>query len=141
MTDTNTLPMHGGDLDAANARYGTPAVGWLDLSTGINQTAYPIGNVPSETWQSLPSRSALDRTLAAARNAYAAKPDTPIVAAPGAQAIIQVLPQLRRNARVAIVGPTYSEHARAWANAGARVSAITEVDLHAADDVDVVVVV
>ena len=47
-----------------------------------------------------------------------------IAAASGTQALIQWLPYLAAPGPVAIVGPTYSEHAAAWRNAGHPVIAI-----------------
>ena len=36
---------HGGGLDAAAAAFGGVREDWLDLSTGINPVAYPVGEV------------------------------------------------------------------------------------------------
>jgi cobalamin biosynthetic protein CobC len=47
-----------------------------------------------------------------------------VVAAPGSQSIIQWLPTLRAPGHVAVVSPTYTEHAACWRRAGHRVSAI-----------------
>jgi histidinol-phosphate/aromatic aminotransferase/cobyric acid decarboxylase-like protein len=46
----------------------------------------------------------------------------------GTQALIQLLPYLAAPGPVAIVGPTYSEHALAWRNAGASVISIENLD-------------
>ncbi|HLO75006.1 MAG TPA: threonine-phosphate decarboxylase, partial [Magnetospirillum sp.] len=48
------LPVHGGDLAAAEARWGRPAAGWLDLSTGINPWPYPLPSFSAEAWSRLP---------------------------------------------------------------------------------------
>ena len=45
---------HGGNLLAAVKRYGRPAQDWIDLSTGINPTCYPIPALPVDAWQRLP---------------------------------------------------------------------------------------
>jgi cobalamin biosynthesis protein CobC len=120
---------HGGDLTEAIARYGgTPSM-WLDLSTGVNPWPWPIPDaLPDAAWRCLPSSAAEDALLAAAREAYAIPADADIVAAPGTQALIQWLPQLAETGPVAIVEPTYSEHALAWRMAGHDVIAVTGLD-------------
>ncbi len=62
-----------------------------------------------------------------------------VVAAPGTQALIQTIPRLFESKSVAVVGPTYSEHAECWHGAGHDVSIVTS--LKEAADADVVVVV
>lgn len=110
---------HGGDLTTAMAVHGGPREAWLDLSTGINPFAWPVpGTLSSEAWTSLPTQGALGRLLAAARQAYGVPEDLAIVAAPGTQSLIQWLPQLAPDGPVAIVQPTYAEHALAWHRAG-----------------------
>jgi cobalamin biosynthetic protein CobC len=111
-------PAHGGDLAAAQARYGRPAAGWLDLSTGINAVSYPFPELPAEVWTRLPQADAEAALLAAARRAYGVGPDMAVVAAPGTQALIQLLPALAPPGPVAVLSPTYSEHARVWRAAG-----------------------
>jgi cobalamin biosynthesis protein CobC len=119
---------HGGDLTEAMARYGGTPQMWLDLSTGVNPWPWPLPpDLPSAAWQHLPSRAAEDALIAAARGAYAVPVDAGVVAAPGTQSLIQWLPQLAREGVVAIVEPTYSEHARAWRIAGHEVIAIADL--------------
>jgi cobalamin biosynthesis protein CobC len=120
---------HGGDLTEAIARYGgTPAM-WLDLSTGVNPWPWPVPEaLPDAAWRCLPSRAAEEALLAAARVAYEIPAGAEIVAAPGTQALIQWLPQLAGAGPVAIVEPTYSEHALAWRMAGHEVIAVTGLD-------------
>ncbi len=64
----------------------------------------------------------------AARKTYGVPAGADIAAAAGTQALIQVLPYLAAPGPVAIVGPTYSEHALAWRNAGHPVIAIDNLD-------------
>jgi cobalamin biosynthesis protein CobC len=120
---------HGGDLTEAIARYGgTPSM-WLDLSTGVNPWPWPVAEaLPDAVWRGLPSRGAEEALLAAARIAYAIPAGAEIVAAPGTQALIQWLPQLAAAGPVAIVEPTYSEHALAWRMAGHEVVAVPDLD-------------
>ncbi len=60
--------------------------------------------------------------LEAARNAYRVPPEAGIVAAPGTQILIDLLPRFFPAAvaagPVAVLGPTYAEHAQAWRKAG-----------------------
>ena len=120
---------HGGDLTEAMARYGGSPQMWLDLSTGVNPRPWPIpADMPDEIWQRLPSRASEAALIAAAREAYAVPAKAEIVAAAGTQSLIQWLPQLASAGPVAIVEPTYSEHALAWRMAGHEVIARTDLD-------------
>lgn len=129
---------HGGDTGAARRTYGDPPGGWLDLSTGINPTAYPYAPPAPDSWTRLPQADAEADLIAAARTAYDVRDAARIVAAPGTQILIQLVARLRPQARVAIAGPTYAEHAVAWRTEGAMVE--TSVDVCGAD-ADVAVVV
>lgn len=121
-TVTESLPPsqieHGGDLAAAAAAWGTPPEGWLDLSTGINPHPYLILPPPQEAWTRLPDTGVTMRLLDAAARSYGATDPSLVVAAPGTQALIQWLPLLVGRTRVAVLGPTYAEHAGAWRAAG-----------------------
>ncbi len=115
---------HGGALDRAIARFGGARGEWLDLSTGINPWPYPVPAIAAEAWSRLPDASALAALGNAARGFYGAPSDAPMVAAPGSQALIQLLPRLVAPSEVAVVGPTYAEHARCWTLAGHRVRTV-----------------
>jgi cobalamin biosynthetic protein CobC len=118
------LPVHGGDLAAAETRWGKPAAGWLDLSTGINPWPYPVAHLPATAWTRLPGSSEEQAAKAAARHAFGC-PDADVVMAGGSSALILALALSQAPTSVAVLGPTYGEHARAWALAGHRV---TEID-------------
>lgn len=118
---------HGGDLTEAMAQFGGAAEQWLDLSTGINPNPYPLPPVTDDSWRRLPSRADEVALLAAARCAYAVPDGIDMVAAPGTQALIQWLPRLSPQGGVAIVSPTYNEHAAAWRLAGHDVIAIDAI--------------
>ncbi|MBB5047330.1 cobalamin biosynthetic protein CobC [Rhodopseudomonas rhenobacensis] len=118
---------HGGDLTEAMARHGGAPQQWLDLSTGINPWPWPIPVISDEAWQRLPSRADAAALIDAARTAYGVPAATSIVAASGTQSLIQWLPHLATPGPVAIVGPTYSEHASAWRSAGREVIAIGDI--------------
>jgi cobalamin biosynthetic protein CobC len=120
---------HGGDLTEAIARHGGAPASWLDLSTGINPWPWPIPqHLPESAWRRLPSRTESEALLDAARKTYGVPGGAAIVAAAGTQALIQLLPYLAAPGPVAIVGPTYSEHALAWRNAGHPVISIENLD-------------
>src|SRR5690606_24457687 len=72
-----------------------------------------------------------------AREAYGIPAAGGLCAAAGTQALIQALPAVIRARDVAVVGPTYSEHARAWRSSDRVVREVAELD--AAGGADVVV--
>ncbi|TVR99548.1 MAG: threonine-phosphate decarboxylase [Rhodospirillales bacterium] len=115
---------HGGGIDAAAARFGVPRDRWLDLSTGISPIPYPVPALAPEVWQRLPDVGLVSRLKAAAARAYAAQDPGCVAAAPGTQALIQWLPRLLPPSRVAVVSPTYNEHAPAWSAADHDVVAV-----------------
>jgi cobalamin biosynthetic protein CobC len=115
---TTNLTYHGGNLAAAEALFGKPAGGWLDLSTGINPFAYPNVDVEAELLHRLPTEREVDQLLLAARSYYRVPDKAHILAVSGSQAVLQWLPRLREPGKVAVLSPTYSEHARTWRAAG-----------------------
>ncbi len=129
---------HGGDLGAARAAFPAASEPWIDLSTGINADPYPMPPLKSELWTALPEPDAIAGLEAAAARAYGTSSEH-VVAAPGTQTIIQWLPHLAPARRVGILGPTYAEHARRWAAAGAEVSILQDVQALWGFDVAVVV--
>ena len=133
------LALHGGQLSAARAAFPDAPEPWIDLSTGINPHAYPVGDLAVEVWRRLPDPAALAALERAARACYRATPEIPIVAAPGTQALIQLLPRLHPAPRVAVLGFGYQEHPDAWRAAGAEVRVTEDLDVLATADVAVVV--
>jgi cobalamin biosynthetic protein CobC len=119
---------HGGDLTQAMARFGGAAEAWLDLSTGINPWPWPIIDISHAAWQRLPSQADAQALQAAARTSYRVPDGADIVAAAGTQALIQWLPYLAGGGAVAVVGPTYNEHAASWRDAGHEVIAVNRID-------------
>lgn len=114
---------HGGDLFQAMEAHGGKEEDWLDLSTGINPHAYPVpAALPRTAWTRLPSQTAVNSLLAAARKAYQVPDHLGLAAAPGTQVILPHLPALLPEGSVAIASPTYSSHADAWRAAGREVS-------------------
>jgi len=114
---------HGGRLARARRRFPDAPDPFLDLSTGINPVSYPIPPLPPEAWTRLPEPEAVERLQAAAASAYGAADPAMVVAAPGTQLLISLMPHILPHARVMVLSPTYVEHAAAWAAAGARVTA------------------
>lgn len=132
---------HGGDLTQAMAQYGGTPETWLDLSTGINPLPWPVSiALPDASWERLPSRADQEALIAAARIAYHLPAGVEIAVASGTQALIQWLPHLASPGTVAVMGPTYSEHAAAWSQAGHEVLAFTTLD-HLPDHARHVVIV
>lgn len=137
--ETKEAIWHGGDLATARTLFPQAPEPWIDLSTGINPIPYPLPELPLSLWQRLPGKAEEAALLAAARKAYRIRPESGLVAAPGTQILIELLPRLIPAADVAVLGPTYGEHAPAWRKAGATVREIG--DLAAIGDADVVVLV
>ena len=121
-TVRGSLPIHGGDLGDARTRFPAAPQPWLDLSTGINPIPYPVDMPAIESWARLPEREAVDAARAGAAAYYETPDDGCLAAAPGSQAAIQWLPRLRPAGSVAVVSPTYGEHAACWAAAGHHVT-------------------
>jgi len=128
---------HGGNLDLAQQRFGGRAEDWIDLSTGINRLPYPVGEISAHHWQALPSRFEIESLHQAARYAYRA--DAPIVAIGGAQAAIQLLPQLAPRGRARILAPTYNEYAPVLSAAGWQVEEVREPGALAGADLAIIV--
>lgn len=128
---------HGGDLGEVRRRHPDAPQPWIDLSTGINPLPYPVANVAADSWSRLPSRDAEQTLIAAAAARYRCQPGQ-LVAAPGTQALIQILPRLVARSRVAIVGPTYAEHELNWRRHGHDVAVVETLE---AANADIVVVV
>jgi cobalamin biosynthetic protein CobC len=131
--------VHGGDLGEVMRRFPDAPEPWLDLSTGINPRPYPIGALAEAAWTRLPPSDANTALLTAAKKRYGLRDEAMIVAAPGTQALIQLLPRLVPKSRVAVLGPTYEEHEACWARQGHEVRIVG--DIAEVRDAEVVVAV
>ncbi len=114
---------HGGNMDAAIAQYG--GTDWIDLSTGINRISYPIAPIDPALWQRLPTASDMAQLLLAAQTHYACT--APVMACAGAQAAIQMIPNLAPAGNARILSPTYNEHAAALRSAGWHVAEVAQL--------------
>jgi cobalamin biosynthetic protein CobC len=130
---------HGGDLDEARRLFPQAPEPWIDLSTGINPIPYPVPAMPASLFARLPSPAGHRDLEEAAAEAYGTKDAGKVIAAPGTQVLISLLPHLRPGSRVAILGPTYAEHAHAWRKAGHEVVEVEALDRIEGADVVVVV--
>lgn len=94
---------HGGALDEARLRHPFAPEPWIDLSTGVNPFPYPLPPIPPEAWARLPfAREDFELRQAAAVR-YGAGGAENIAAAPGTQALIQIIPRLISPTRVAVL--------------------------------------
>ncbi len=115
---------HGGGLIAARTRFPHAPEPWIDLSTGINPIPYALPPIPAAALCRLPEPEQVAALETAAARAYGVADPAAVVAAPGTQALIHLLPRLHPPRRVAVLSPTYAEHAAAWTAAGHAVTAV-----------------
>jgi L-threonine-O-3-phosphate decarboxylase len=135
--DGNNMLEHGGRLRRAAQQYGIDEADWLDLSTGVNPKGWPAPAIPGDVWLRLPQED--DGLDAAAKEYYGT---AELLAVPGSQAAIQALPMLRPPTRVALVAPSYAEHAHAWRRHGHHVSSVPAAEiLQAGTNAQVLVIV
>jgi len=120
--------IHGGRLLRAIQCFGGCREDWLDLSTGISPIAYPFdpSRLGADVWTRLPEREQEEQTEDAARVAYGVHSDNAVLVAPGIQAVLGLLPDLFKGAKVAVVSPTYGEHEYRWREAGNQVHAVAD---------------
>lgn len=114
------LYVHGGALDAATRRFGSPGPqGWLDLSTGIAPYAFPVTGLERDAWCRLPQDSATDAFISVLRKNYPLRDKADILPIPGEQAALQWLPWCDAPAGTVVVPKIgYQGHGDAWTLAG-----------------------
>ncbi len=125
-----SLAVHGGRLAAAARLFGGAIADWVDLSTGISPHPYPLdwGNIDHRRLPEPESLAALEAAAAAAFGV--AEPET-VVAVPGTDLALRLLPRLGPAKRPAILMPAYGGYAEAWP--GARHVRLAEVEAGAFD--------
>jgi cobalamin biosynthesis protein CobC len=127
---------HGGNLAMAAVRFDIPVRDWIDLSTGINPSQYPIPVVPGSAWQRLPEDE--DGLSKAACNYYGCRSVLPTA---GSQAALQTIPRLRAPGKIAMPTTMYQEHAHAWQTHGHTIHFFDESpDIEALTQADVILV-
>ena len=119
---------HGGDLDAARRLFPGAPEPFIDLSTGINPSPYPVPRLAAEAFTRLPAVEALRALAAVAARAYGAPSAAHVVPAPGTQLLLPLVAALAPPGRAAILTPTYTELARAATLAGHRAQAVRALD-------------
>ena len=102
------------------------------MSTGINPVPWRSSPLSDEAWTRLPEPGAVRALERVAARAYGAPDPAMVVAAPGTQILISLLPHLFPQECVAVLGPTYGEHAAAWGAAARPVTAWAALDTAAA---------
>ena len=124
ITETHEFGIHGGRLHAARLYFPDAPLPWLDLSTGINPTAYPF-NPADIDHRALPDSAKLQELLDSATAAFGIQYASLLTAVPGSEAGLRALTLLLGKKRIALGEPTYSSHRNAWAAAGVEVISLS----------------
>jgi len=109
--------LHGGDLYTASQRYQIELDQWIDLSTGLNPQAYPVGEIPQGVFTRLPYE--LPQLCQAAAEYYG---DDNVMAVSGTQLAIQSLPMCLPQHDILAPQVGYQEHVLHWGKHGANIS-------------------
>ena len=109
------LPLHGGDLVAASERYSIAVTDWIDLSTGLNPRAYPVGELSQDVFSSLPYLQ--DAFFESVQQYYQY---APVLAVGGTQQAIQALPDCLLDLPLLVPEIGYREYADCWMKADRR---------------------
>ncbi len=111
---------HGGALDTMRRLFPDAPEPWIDLSTGINPQPWPAAGCAFDSLHRLPTQSDRVRCAAAMAEAFGL-PERAVLVAPGSEMVIHLLPTLLRPRRIAVLAPSYGDHARVWRAAGINV--------------------
>lgn len=134
----NIVEVHGGALDAMRRLFPDAPLPWVDLSTGINPWPWPARESHFEGLRRLPTQEDCARCTAAMAAAFGS-PECAVLAAPGSELLIRLLPVVLAPRRVAVLAPSYGDHVRVWRAAGCEVVE-TPDPLAEADAADAVVI-
>lgn len=113
---------HGGNLDHHIDLFGGEKSNWIDLSTGINNSPYPIPKIPKCVWMSLPDKTLTESFQTIARDFWKVPKNAHIIAANGTSAIISLLPSIFKKGSVDIYHPSYNEYEAAFLRNGWKIS-------------------
>jgi cobalamin biosynthesis protein CobC len=127
-SDADEPLLHGGDLDAARRLFPGAPEPFVDLSTGINPSPYPMPRLAAELFTRLPAADALGALAAVAVRAYGAPSAAHVVPAPGTQLLLPLVAALAPAGGAAILAPTYAELARAATLAGHSAQAVRAIE-------------
>jgi cobalamin biosynthesis protein CobC len=119
---------HGGDLAAARRLFPHAPQPFIDLSTGINPHPYPLPSLGANVFAQLPDSTAQFRLCEMAARTYGTPTAAHVVCAPGTQILLPLVAALVPPGRAGVLGPTYSEHARAAALAGHAVMDVGDIN-------------
>ncbi|MET0498486.1 MAG: hypothetical protein ABW106_09510, partial [Steroidobacteraceae bacterium] len=120
---------HGGRLCIARALYPQVTTAWIDLSTGINPTAYPAPYATQLARNRLPEPTALQELEAIAGAAFGVSMSAGIAAVGGTESAVRLLPHLLAVENAIVIEPTYASHASAWAHSNIAASGANLDDL------------
>lgn len=121
------MPVHGGQIHQVMQSFPEAPRPYVDLSTGISPYAYPLDTLDLSGWTRLPEAGEELSLRQTASRAYGVPIPDMVVAGPGTQMLIALLPQVLNVRTVTIFGPTYSGHETAWRNAGADVDVVMDL--------------
>ncbi|OBS54155.1 aminotransferase class I/II-fold pyridoxal phosphate-dependent enzyme, partial [Methylosinus sp. 3S-1] len=116
----NGFTFHGGRLAGAELAWPQAPRPWIDLSTGVNPDPYPAPPARCAARARLPFPEEIAALEAAAGAAFGVDDPQRVVALPGAEAGLRLLPHLLGAKTAFAPGPTYASHGEAWTEAGAR---------------------
>jgi cobalamin biosynthetic protein CobC len=120
------LQQHGGGLCSARRLHPNAPEPWIDLSTGINPQPYPAMRITPSERQRLPDPAQLALLEQFAAQAMGVEDPSRVVALPGSELALRLLPALSGASAVSIIGPTYSSHGDAWRRSGVDVREVTD---------------
>lgn len=129
---------HGGALDEMRRMFPSAPLPWIDLSTGINPWPYASTPIDPDLLARLPLRADDEACRGAMAEAWGAA-SAAISLSPGSELLIRLLPTVIAAKRIAILTPTYGDHAHVWRRAGAEIIE-TDDPLQFAGTADAVVI-
>ena len=107
-----TDELHGGDIVSASQHYGIAMHQWIDLSTGINPSAYPLASFDEALQHSFQQLPYTHPDFIQASTDYYGCPH--FLAVSGTQAAIQQLPTILGHYPVLLPEVGYQEHRKYW---------------------------